>query len=638
MTTTTLPSQKAAEFRAKAQATRALLDDTAALVNGAYATALRIVIDAFENQVHRDADGFSAQRDWLISTFDFTSSASGEIAAIAKYAKKFTRLAEAALSGYARIDQAAFAVRSLAKTTAAALFARTPFRSPVRSPFDPDTWCETPEVLVAEYCAHAPFKVLRRHLAELHANLAEEAELLDSLGEESLQRFEVQELTEGGMWVVSGLLSATTGMLLDKYLKTAVAPPRQDETDAHGVLPPVATRNAEALHQLVAGYGAAPEAATRHGHTATLDLVVDIETLQGKDTGRVPLLEGRPTSLARARLLACETKIVPGVFDYAAGEVVELGRVLRLPNVALRRKLELEQPGGCAWQGCGRPVAWCEAHHLQHWADGGPTAAENLILLCRFHHGRIHTANWTVTKTGPGRASIVHHDHDDCHAYADFAPATTCETGTGAGGAENGETCGCSDWRTDADMDEMFKDDAKSFFPTGLYPTEWSEAMRIDLASIAEQVNEARRYFEFGGSAAAFDTRGLDSTRDDRGDEGGSYVRAYRVPVTDPPPIYGDRGSSHDLIPFLPGPPEWQTRRGRRRQTSFGPECWRRGRSLGRRRRRRSDLVPDRCRRHCGPVECRRLASLDLQRMGDKGLPLSPFCFQKTSRRLSVVS
>ena len=551
MATTTLPPRKAAEFRAKAQATRALLDDTAALVNGAYATALRIVIDAFEHQVHRDADGFSAQRDWLISNFDFTLSTSGEIAAIAKYAKKFTRLAEAGLSGHARIDQVAFAVRSLAKTTAAALFARTPFRSPVRSPFDPETWCETPEVLVAEYCAHAPFKVLRRHLAELHANLAGEAELLDSLGEESLQRFEVQELAESGMWVVAGLLSATTGALLDKYLKTAVSPPRQDETDADGVLPPAATRNAEALHQLVAGYGASPEAATRHGHTATLDLVVDIETLQGKDTGRVPTLEGRPVSLAWARFLACETRVIPGVFDYATGEAVELGRALRLPNVALRRKLELEQPGGCAWEGCGRPVSWCEAHHLQHWVDGGPTDAENLILLCRFHHGRIHTVNWTVTKTGPGRAHIVHHDHPYDHSARADACESRAETETGV--ARDGEdTCGCSDWRTDTDMDTLFEGDPKNLFPTGLYPTEWSEAMRLDLEAIAEQAKAARLYFELGGSAAEFEPRGL---ADSRRDEVVSDARNLRGPVTDPPRIYGDRASSQDLIPFLAGLP-----------------------------------------------------------------------------------
>ena len=31
-----------------------------------------------------------------------------------------------------------------------------------------------------------------------------------------------------------------------------------------------------------------------------------------------------------------------------------------------------------------------KAHHLIHWADGGPTDLDNLILLCQFHHTAVH--------------------------------------------------------------------------------------------------------------------------------------------------------------------------------------------------------------------------------------------------------
>ncbi|MFC3492673.1 HNH endonuclease signature motif containing protein, partial [Glycomyces rhizosphaerae] len=275
---------------------------------------------------------------------------------------------------------------------------------------------------------------------------------------------------------LSAELSDTTGRLLDKYLQTACPPPRQEDQDSDGLLPPQEHRHAEALHQLLAGYGSSPQAATRHGHTATLDLTVDIETLQGKDTGRLPLLEGDPISVPRARLLACEGVVIPSVFNYATGEAIELGRALRLPNTALRRKLELEQPGGCAWSGCGRPVAWTEAHHIQHWADGGPTIAENLILLCRFHHGRIHTTGWTVEKTGPGQAIITHHDH---------AGIQSDPTDTTAG-------CGCSDWRTDQDMDTEHTGTDWDVFPTGLYRTEWSETMKPDLDALAEAIDRDR--------------------------------------------------------------------------------------------------------------------------------------------------
>jgi organic radical activating enzyme len=44
----------------------------------------------------------------------------------------------------------------------------------------------------------------------------------------------------------------------------------------------------------------------------------------------------------------------------------------------------------CRFPGCDRPQAWCDAHHVVHWADGGATAVANLVLLCRRHHRTIH--------------------------------------------------------------------------------------------------------------------------------------------------------------------------------------------------------------------------------------------------------
>jgi hypothetical protein len=397
-TTPALPSASllpaSPDRRSQAAAIRSALDAAAAGINAFHTQVLSSVIAMKEQGLHRSEFGFSALRDLLLSQFDFTYNTAGSIAAIARLSGKFRILAKAATTGTARIDQVAYAVRQLDQTPAMRLFARTPFRNPAVSPFDPDILCATPEAMVAQYCQHASFKDLRRHLDELWASIAEETELFDELGEQSLQRLELTE-TGNGMWHLEGTLSEATGRLLDKYLKTACPPPRQEdagsEDEGEGLLPAQANRNAEALHQLLAGYGSSPQAASRHGHTATLDLVVDIETLQGKDTGRLPMLEGQPISVARARLLACEAGVIPSVFNYTTGEAVELGRAMRLPNASLRRKLELEQPEGCAWHGCDRPVAWTEAHHIQHWADGGPTTAENLILLCRFHHGRIQT-------------------------------------------------------------------------------------------------------------------------------------------------------------------------------------------------------------------------------------------------------
>ncbi len=55
----------------------------------------------------------------------------------------------------------------------------------------------------------------------------------------------------------------------------------------------------------------------------------------------------------------------------------------------------------CAFPGCDAPTSRCDAHHVVHWADGGPTSLGNLVLPCRYHHQRVihsddHEDRWSV--------------------------------------------------------------------------------------------------------------------------------------------------------------------------------------------------------------------------------------------------
>jgi hypothetical protein len=59
------------------------------------------------------------------------------------------------------------------------------------------------------------------------------------------------------------------------------------------------------------------------------------------------------------------------------------------------RRAVLLRDRKCAWPKCGRPVVYCDVHHLRHKEDGGETSLDNLILLCQFHHDVcIHRRGW----------------------------------------------------------------------------------------------------------------------------------------------------------------------------------------------------------------------------------------------------
>jgi HNH endonuclease len=80
---------------------------------------------------------------------------------------------------------------------------------------------------------------------------------------------------------------------------------------------------------------------------------------------------------------------VTRVVTEARSQPLELGRRTKVVPPGLRRALAVRD-GGCRFPGCGRPLGWCDSHHVVHWADGGETSLGNLLLLCRPHHRAIH--------------------------------------------------------------------------------------------------------------------------------------------------------------------------------------------------------------------------------------------------------
>jgi hypothetical protein len=90
--------------------------------------------------------------------------------------------------------------------------------------------------------------------------------------------------------------------------------------------------------------------------------------------------------------VACDASVVVMRHD-ATGTTIDVGRRTRTIPPSIRRALEVRD-AGCRFPGC--TARRCDAHHVVHWAEGGPTALDNLVLLCRHHHRLLHEGGYTV--------------------------------------------------------------------------------------------------------------------------------------------------------------------------------------------------------------------------------------------------
>lgn len=116
-----------------------------------------------------------------------------------------------------------------------------------------------------------------------------------------------------------------------------------------------------------------------------------------------------PVSATTADLISCDSSIGLVIVD-DAGAPLDVGRSERLFPPKIRKALAARDRG-CAFPGCGRPVSWCDAHHIKPWGSGGITCLDNGVLFCRCHHTLIHQSDWQVY-LGPDRHPWFIPPHD----------------------------------------------------------------------------------------------------------------------------------------------------------------------------------------------------------------------------------
>ncbi len=151
------------------------------------------------------------------------------------------------------------------------------------------------------------------------------------------------------------------------------------------------------------------------GERPHVTVTIGLDELR-RPRGQVAVLgHGGAVPASLARRVACDATVVPMVLG-ARSEPLDVGRKTPVVPPAIRRAV-VQRDQHCRFPACDRPQAWCDAHHVVHWADGGATALDNLVLLCRAHHRSVHEG----IRLSMTRAGLVFRSSDGTH-LEDRAP------------------------------------------------------------------------------------------------------------------------------------------------------------------------------------------------------------------------
>jgi hypothetical protein len=237
----------------------------------------------------------------------------------------------------------------------------------------------------------------------------------------------LRELTwytdEDGMWVLKGRLSAEQGALISKVLEGVMEEldeeQKDEPADVSAETPegvdlceaqpyPVAVRRADALERVAESYLAGGTGDRSGGDRYMVNIHTETDTLKIDGEGAESELEERGrVSAETSRRMACDSSVVHW-HETPEGGPLSVGRKTRSIPPAIRRALK-RRDGGCRFPGCSC-TRFVDAHHIRHWADGGETSMNNLVLLCRRHHRLVHEGGFGVHNESAGDVHFTYPD------------------------------------------------------------------------------------------------------------------------------------------------------------------------------------------------------------------------------------
>ena len=219
-------------------------------------------------------------------------------------------------------------------------------------------------------------------------------------------------IDEDGMLVVRGRLTPEAGAVLQRALEAAedrLYRDAEEDESAQRVETVAAKeagrRRADALVVVAESALTADLDSGSAGDRYQVVVHADAPALRkGDGDGQSALDDGTGVPAETSRRIACDASAV--VMTHAPdGAVLDVGRKTRTIPPAIRRALAARDRR-CQFPGC--ESRRCDAHHLHHWADGGVTRLDNLVLLCRRHHRSVHEEGSRIELLEDGEVQVTH--------------------------------------------------------------------------------------------------------------------------------------------------------------------------------------------------------------------------------------
>ncbi|HSL11220.1 MAG TPA: DUF222 domain-containing protein [Actinomycetota bacterium] len=220
-----------------------------------------------------------------------------------------------------------------------------------------------------------------------------------------------------GMVRLDGDLDPETGETVLTALRAVLDADARNRDDTDRRTP--AQRRVDALGEVCRGWLDVADRPVIGGERPHVSVLVGLDALtDGRSARSARRVRGTPGTVGvmselghvgpvppdLTRRLACDASVLRVVMA-GASEPLDVGRRTSIVSPALRRAV-VARDRHCRFPGCDRPPAWCDAHHVRHWADGGPTAIANLLLLCRRHHRLVHARRGFTVEMIDGRPTF----------------------------------------------------------------------------------------------------------------------------------------------------------------------------------------------------------------------------------------